>query len=73
MYVNPVMFFIPHIYWIFLILSHVFRVVETLNDYATKAVVHTADYFGSLIYKLNDLLNEKVVQVSGVELQVSCT
>lgn len=41
--------------------------------YHQSSCVNTADYLGSVIYKVNDLLDEKVVQVSGVELQVSCT
>lgn len=55
-----------------MILSCVFRVVETLKDYAIKALVNTVDHLGSVTYKVNDLLDEKVVEVSGAELRVSC-
>ncbi|TKY74079.1 ABIL3 protein [Spatholobus suberectus] len=47
-------------------------VVETLKDYAIKALVNTVDHLGSVTYKVNDLLDEKVVEVSVSELRVSC-
>ncbi|GMI76457.1 ABL interactor-like protein 2 [Hibiscus trionum] len=47
-------------------------VVETLKDYAIKALVNTIDHLGSVTYKVNDLLDEKVEEVSGTELRVSC-
>ncbi|KAL5805146.1 hypothetical protein ACOSQ3_031946 [Xanthoceras sorbifolium] len=47
-------------------------VVETLKDYAIKAVVNTVDHLGSVTYKVNDLLEEKVDEVSGTEFRVSC-
>ncbi|KAL5567750.1 hypothetical protein UlMin_024325 [Ulmus minor] len=47
-------------------------VVETLKDYAIKALVNTVDHLGSVSYKVNDLFDEKVEEVSGTELRVSC-
>ncbi|KAK5777888.1 hypothetical protein PVK06_045855 [Gossypium arboreum] len=47
-------------------------VVETLKDYTIKALVNTIDHLGSVTYKVNDLLDEKVEEVSGTELRVSC-
>ncbi|GAV66182.1 hypothetical protein CFOL_v3_09692 [Cephalotus follicularis] len=47
-------------------------VVETLKDYAIKALVNTVDHLGSVTYKVNDLLDEKVDEVYGTELRVSC-
>ncbi|XP_057462468.1 protein ABIL2 isoform X1 [Actinidia eriantha] len=47
-------------------------VVDTLKDYAIKALVNTVDHLGSVTYKVNDLLDEKVDEVSGTELRVSC-
>lgn len=46
--------------------------VETLKDYAIKALVNTVDHLGSVTYKVNDLLDEKVDEVSGTEFRVSC-
>ncbi|KAE9464714.1 hypothetical protein C3L33_03366, partial [Rhododendron williamsianum] len=47
-------------------------VVDTLKEYAIKALVNTVDHLGSVTYKVNDLLDEKVDEVSGTELRVSC-
>ncbi|THG06689.1 hypothetical protein TEA_023406 [Camellia sinensis var. sinensis] len=47
-------------------------VVDTLKDYAIKALVNTVDHLGSVTYKVNDLLDEKVDDVSGTEFRVSC-
>ncbi|XP_050235962.1 protein ABIL2-like isoform X2 [Mercurialis annua] len=47
-------------------------VVETLKDYAIKALVNTVDHLGSVTYKVNDLLDEKVDEVSGTKFRVSC-
>ncbi|KAK7294396.1 hypothetical protein RJT34_17285 [Clitoria ternatea] len=45
---------------------------DSLKDYVVKALVNTMDYLGSLTYKVNDLLDEKVVEVSVAEPRVSC-
>ncbi|KAH6760483.1 ABL interactor-like protein 3 [Perilla frutescens var. hirtella] len=47
-------------------------VVNTLKDYAIKALVNTVDHLGSVTYKVNDLLDENIDEVSGTELRVSC-
>ncbi|GMH08884.1 hypothetical protein Nepgr_010724 [Nepenthes gracilis] len=47
-------------------------VVDTLKDYALKALVNTVDHLGSVSYKVNDLLDAKVEEVSGTEFRVSC-
>lgn len=47
-------------------------VVNTLKDYAIKALVNTVDHLGSVSYKVNDMLDGKVHEVSGTELRVSC-
>ncbi|XP_058724696.1 protein ABIL2-like [Vicia villosa] len=46
--------------------------VETLKDYAIKALINTVDHLGSVAYKVNDLLDEKVNEVFGEELRLSC-
>lgn len=48
------------------------RVVDTLKDYAIKALVNTVDHLGTVTYKVNDLLGENIDEVSGTELRVSC-
>ncbi|XP_059644415.1 protein ABIL2-like isoform X2 [Cornus florida] len=47
-------------------------VVETLKDYATKALISTVDHLGSIAYKVNNFLDEKVDEISGTELRFSC-
>ncbi|PSR91423.1 hypothetical protein CEY00_Acc28767 [Actinidia chinensis var. chinensis] len=47
-------------------------VVESVKDYITKAIVNTVDHLGSVAYKVNHFLDEKVDQFSGTELQFSC-
>lgn len=47
-------------------------VMSTLKDYAVKALVNTVDHLGSVSYKVNGLIDEKVDEVSGAELRVSC-
>ncbi|KAK2399223.1 Protein abil2 [Trifolium repens] len=46
--------------------------VETLKDYAIKALINTVDHLGSVAYKVTDLLDEKVTEVCGEELRLSC-
>ncbi|KAL9225413.1 hypothetical protein vseg_001342 [Gypsophila vaccaria] len=47
-------------------------VIETLREYSIKALVNTVDHLGSVTYKVNELLDEKVEELSGIELRVSC-
>ncbi|KAK9672428.1 hypothetical protein RND81_12G099900 [Saponaria officinalis] len=47
-------------------------VIDTLKEYAVKALVNTVDHLGSVTYKVDQLLDEKVEELSAVELQVSC-
>lgn len=47
-------------------------VVDRLKDYANEAVLNTVDHLSSATYKVDDLLGEKVNEVSDTELRVSC-
>ncbi|KAL9237427.1 hypothetical protein vseg_011976 [Gypsophila vaccaria] len=47
-------------------------VFDTLKEYAIKALINTVDHLGSVTYKVSDLLDENVEEVSGTELRVSC-
>nr|XP_043617455.1 protein ABIL3-like isoform X2 [Erigeron canadensis] len=44
-------------------------VVDTLKDYAIKALVNTVDHLGAVSYKVNNLIDEKIEEVSGTEIQ----
>ncbi|KAG4954563.1 hypothetical protein JHK85_040933 [Glycine max] len=46
-------------------------VIETLKDYAIKALINSVDHLGSVTYKVNDLLDEKIVEVSETQLRLS--
>lgn len=48
------------------------RVVDTLKDYAIKALVNTVDHLGAVSCKVNDVLGETVNEVSETELRVTC-
>ncbi|XWS61583.1 hypothetical protein CRYUN_Cryun07bG0138000 [Craigia yunnanensis] len=47
-------------------------VEDTLKDYAIKALVNTVDHLGSVAYKVNNFLDEKMGGISGMELRLSC-
>ncbi|XP_059444599.1 protein ABIL2-like isoform X2 [Corylus avellana] len=46
--------------------------VENLKDYAIKAIVNTVDHLGSVAYKVNGFLDEKICELSRTELRFSC-
>ncbi|KAK3428210.1 hypothetical protein EUGRSUZ_E00962 [Eucalyptus grandis] len=47
-------------------------VVNTLKDYATKAFIKTVDHLGTMTYKVNCLLDEKIEEAFAIELRFSC-
>ncbi|XP_022733556.1 protein ABIL3-like [Durio zibethinus] len=47
-------------------------VEDTLKDYAIKALVNTVDHLGSVACKVNNFLDEKMGESSGMELRLSC-
>ncbi|KAK3428194.1 hypothetical protein EUGRSUZ_E00938 [Eucalyptus grandis] len=47
-------------------------VVNTLRDYTTKAFINTVDHLGSMTYKVNSLLDDKIGEASAIELRFSC-
>ncbi|KAK2664328.1 hypothetical protein Ddye_002902 [Dipteronia dyeriana] len=47
-------------------------VVETSKDYAIKALINTIDHLGSVAFKVNSLLDEKIGEVSETELRFTC-
>lgn len=46
-------------------------VVETLKDYASKALISTVDHLGSVAYKVDSFLDKKVNEMSATRLQFS--
>lgn len=48
------------------------RVMESLKDYSIKALVNTIDHLGSITSKMENSIDEKLVQVGHTELKFSC-
>lgn len=46
--------------------------VETLKDYTIKALINTVDHLGSMAEKVNNFVDEKIVEVAGVDLKICC-
>ncbi|KAH9287553.1 hypothetical protein KI387_031670, partial [Taxus chinensis] len=51
---------------------HKQTVVENLKDYLVKALINTIDHLGSVSYKLNDLLNQQINDISSAHLRIAC-
>uniref|UniRef100_A0A5B7AAK5 ABI-1-like 1 n=1 Tax=Davidia involucrata TaxID=16924 RepID=A0A5B7AAK5_DAVIN len=47
-------------------------VLDNLKDYAVQALVNAVDHLGTVAYKLTDLLEQQTLDVSTMELKVSC-
>ncbi|PPS02163.1 hypothetical protein GOBAR_AA18497 [Gossypium barbadense] len=47
-------------------------VLDNLKDYAVQALVNAVDHLGTVAYKLTDLLEQQILEVSTMELQASC-
>ncbi|RVX09885.1 Protein ABIL1 [Vitis vinifera] len=47
-------------------------VLDNLKDYAVRALVNAVDHLGTVAYKLTDLLDQQTLDVSTMELKVSC-
>ncbi|KAL0008492.1 hypothetical protein SO802_009994 [Lithocarpus litseifolius] len=47
-------------------------VLDNLKDYAVRALVNAVDHLGTVAYKLTDLLEQQTLEVSTMELNVSC-
>ncbi|KAF9687875.1 hypothetical protein SADUNF_Sadunf02G0138700 [Salix dunnii] len=47
-------------------------VLDNLKDYAVRALVNAVDHLGTVAYKLTDLLEQQALDVSTMEIKVSC-
>uniref|UniRef100_A0A804JVT0 Uncharacterized protein n=1 Tax=Musa acuminata subsp. malaccensis TaxID=214687 RepID=A0A804JVT0_MUSAM len=47
-------------------------VMRSLKDYAVKAIANAVDHLGSVSYKVDNLLNYEVDEVSAATFEVSC-
>ena len=48
------------------------RVLDNLKDYAVRALVNAVDHLGTVAYKLTDLLEQQTLDVSTMDLKVTC-
>lgn len=48
------------------------RVMRNLKDYAVQATANAVDHLGSVSYKVDNLLNYEVDEVSAATFEVSC-
>ncbi|KAF7138600.1 hypothetical protein RHSIM_Rhsim07G0009100 [Rhododendron simsii] len=58
--------------WLGLLRHYSARVLDNLKDYAVRALVNAVDHLGTVAYKLTDLLEQQTLDVSTMELKVSC-
>lgn len=47
-------------------------VLDNLKDYAVRALVNAVDHLGTVAYKLTDLLEQQTLEISTMELRISC-
>lgn len=47
-------------------------VLDNLKDYAVRALVNAVDHLGTVAYKLTDLLEQQTLDVSTMDLKVTC-
>ncbi|KAI3990504.1 hypothetical protein MKX01_022804 [Papaver californicum] len=47
-------------------------VLDNLKDYAVRALVNAVDHLGTVAYKLTDLFEQQTLDVSTMELNISC-
>uniref|UniRef100_M0ZGC7 Protein ABIL1 n=1 Tax=Solanum tuberosum TaxID=4113 RepID=M0ZGC7_SOLTU len=47
-------------------------VLDNLKDYAVRALVNAVDHLGTVAYKLTDLLEQQTLDVTAMELKVTC-
>jgi len=47
-------------------------VLDNLKDYAVRALVNAVDHLGTVAYKLTDLLEQQTMDISTMEMKVSC-
>lgn len=46
--------------------------LDNLKDYVVRALVNAVDHLGTVAYKLTDLLEKHTLDVSMMELNISC-
>lgn len=47
-------------------------VLDNLKDYAVRALVNAVDHLGTVAYKLTDLLDQHAMDISSMEVKITC-
>ncbi|CAI9785966.1 unnamed protein product [Fraxinus pennsylvanica] len=47
-------------------------VLDNLKNYAVRALVNAVDHLGTVAYKLTDLLDQQTLDISNVDLKITC-
>ncbi|XP_075519101.1 protein ABIL1-like [Primulina tabacum] len=47
-------------------------VLDNLKDYAVRALVNAIDHLGTVAYKLSDVLEQQTLEISSMDLKVTC-
>ncbi|KAL3536756.1 hypothetical protein ACH5RR_000122 [Cinchona calisaya] len=47
-------------------------VLDNLKDYAVRALVNAVDHLGTVAFKLTDLLDQQTMDISSMELKITC-
>ncbi|KAH6813204.1 ABI-1-like 1 [Perilla frutescens var. frutescens] len=47
-------------------------VLDNLKDYAVRALVNAIDHLGTVAYKMGDILEQQTLDISSMELKVTC-
>lgn len=48
------------------------RFMDNLKDYAARALVNAIDHLGTVAYKLSDVLEQQTLEISSIDLKVTC-
>lgn len=46
--------------------------LDNLKDYAVRALVNAIDHLGTVSYKLSDILEQQTLEISSIDLKVTC-
>lgn len=46
--------------------------LDNLKDYAVRALVNAIDHLGTVAYKLSDMLEQQTLDITSMELKVTC-
>lgn len=48
------------------------RFLDNLKDYAVRALVNAIDHLGTVAYKLSDIVEQQALEISCIDVKVTC-